>query len=422
MRLVFACALLLPSLAIGQSAPSLAPETVVVPSGNLRLKAFLWRPAGPGPSPAVLFVHGSGSTDAAHTGEFTMTEAAEELAPAFVRHGYAFLYLFRRGQGLSADQGPFMQDLLHREKAAKGDEARERLQFVLLTKDHLDDVMAGLSFLKTLPGVDARRIAIVGHSFGGQLTLLAIERDSSLRAAVTFGAAAASWEGSSEIRGLLLTAVRKTTVPIMLVHAANDYSTAPGKALDSELTRLGKAHVLRIYPPFGKSTDDGHMFVYTDIAGWEADVFRFLDQYVQPLTGRARLTRPPPVTCPMVTFDYPPSVTPKWPCASLTGGTQFVNFNQSFTQTFWPGYVLHGVTIADKRLSGSGRSSGRCRARESFHSQDGTQPEKSQVIRTGSLQPQNIAWNSGPDDSKAGGETEERFAEAFLHPFCGPRG
>jgi acetyl esterase/lipase len=31
--------------------------------------------------------------------------------------------------------------------------------------------------LKTVPGVDARRIAVAGHSFGGQLALLAAERD-----------------------------------------------------------------------------------------------------------------------------------------------------------------------------------------------------------------------------------------------------
>jgi dienelactone hydrolase len=280
IRLLFGCALLLPALVRGQSAVSLAPETVVVPSGTLRLKGFLWRPAGSGLVPAVLFVHGSGSTDAAHTGDLVITEAAAKLAPVFVKHGYAFLYLFRRGQGLSADQAPFMQDLLQREKAAKGEDARKRLQFVLLTTDQLDDVMAGLSFLKTRPGIDGHRIAVVGHSFGGQLTLLAAERDSSLRAAVTFGAAAASWEGSPEIRDLLLNAVRKGTVPLMLIHAANDYSTVPGKALDSELARLGKTHLLKIYPPFGKTSDDGHMFVYADIADWELDVFRFLDQHV----------------------------------------------------------------------------------------------------------------------------------------------
>ncbi len=281
-RLFCALALLLSSVAIAQSPPSVSPETVVVPSGNLRLKGLLWRPAGTIPSPAVLFVHGSGSTDAAHTGELAITEAAALLAPVFVKHGYAFLYLFRRGQGLSADQGPFIQDVLQREKAAKGDEARKHLQFVLLTTDHLDDVMAGLSFLKTLHGVDAHRIAVVGHSIGGQLTLLAAEQDSSLRAAVTFGAAAASWDGSPEIRELMLTAVRNTTVPLMLLHAANDYSTASGQALDSELARLNRPHALRIYPPFGKTSDDGHMFVYTDIPEWEADVFGFLDQYCKP--------------------------------------------------------------------------------------------------------------------------------------------
>jgi dipeptidyl aminopeptidase/acylaminoacyl peptidase len=272
---------LLSCMAVCQSTPSTGPEIVVVPSGNLRLKGYLWKPAGSAPSPVVLFVHGSGNTDAAHTGGFTMEETADILAPAFIKHGYAFLYLCRRGQGLSANQAPFMQDVLQHEKATKGDEARKRLQFVLLTTDHLDDVMAGLSFLKSLPGVDSHRIAIVGHSFGGQLTLLAVERDSTLRAAVTFSAAAGSWEGSSDVRERMLTAVRKTTVPVMLLHVANDYSTAPGKAMAGELARLGKPHVLKIYPPVGRTADDGHNFVYTAVAQWETDVFGFIDQYAR---------------------------------------------------------------------------------------------------------------------------------------------
>src|SRR5947207_3960102 len=172
------------ALAIDQQV-SIAPETVVVPSGKLRLKAFLWKPSGPGPFPAVLFCHGSGGADAGHTAELSITEAAEKLAPLFLKHGYAFLHLFRRGQGLSADQGPFMQDILKREEAAKGKEARQHLQFVLATTDHLEDVMAALSFLKAAPAIDAKRIAVVGNSFGGQLTLLAAGRDNSVRAGVT---------------------------------------------------------------------------------------------------------------------------------------------------------------------------------------------------------------------------------------------
>jgi predicted acyl esterase len=95
--------------AVAHQPTAITSEIVVVPSGALRLKALLWLPENGGPFPAVLFNHGSGSSDAMHTGPFVITEAAERLGPIFVKHGYALLYLFRRGQGLSADQGDFMQ-------------------------------------------------------------------------------------------------------------------------------------------------------------------------------------------------------------------------------------------------------------------------------------------------------------------------
>ncbi len=278
--LAFLFALTSTALAVGQQA-SIAQETVVVPSGKLRLKAFLWKPAGLGPFPAVLFCHGSGGADAGHTAGLPITEAGQKLAPLFLKHGYAFMYLFRRGQGLSADQGPFMQNILQREETTKGKEARQHLQFVLARTDHLDDVMAGLSFLKATPAIDAKRVAIAGHSFGGQLTLLAAERDNTLRAAVAFAAAANSWERSSELRERLLTAVNKATAPIMLIHAANDYSTAPGYALAGELERLHKPHLLKVYPPVGGTSEDGHNFLYLATPRWEDDVFKFLDEHVK---------------------------------------------------------------------------------------------------------------------------------------------
>jgi carboxymethylenebutenolidase len=278
--LVFVLALTITRAAVGQSSPPAAQQTVEISSGKLHLKAFLWKPTGPGPFPAVLFNHGSGGVDAATTAGMPITEAAEKLAPLFLKHGYAFLYLFRRGQGLSADQASFMQDVLQREEAAKGKEARQHLQFILGTTDQLDDVTAALSFLKTVPGVDVKRIAVAGHSFGGQLTLLAAERDGTVRAVVTFGAAANSWERSPELRERLLTAVRKASAPIMLIHAANDYSTAAGTALGAELDRLHKPHLLKIYPPVGQSTDDGHNLLYLAIPQWEPDVFKFLDDNV----------------------------------------------------------------------------------------------------------------------------------------------
>jgi carboxymethylenebutenolidase len=274
------CVLLLSLSALGESMQSMAPQVVEFASGKLRLNGYLWKPVGTGPFPAVLFNHGSGGADADHTAGMPITQAANVLAPFFVKHGYAFLYPFRRGHGPSASQAPFMQDVLHREEESKGKDARQHLQFVLLTTDQLDDVMAALAFLKTVPGVDSHRIAVAGHSFGGQLTLLAAERDKTVRAAVTFAAAAASWDRSPELRERLMTAIHNTNADIMLTHAENDFSTSPGKALGAELERLHKPYVLKIYPPVGLTSEDGHGMLYENIPAWESDVFEFLDQYV----------------------------------------------------------------------------------------------------------------------------------------------
>jgi carboxymethylenebutenolidase len=259
--------------AVGQSTRSVAPQRVVVPSGTLRLTALLWTPTGSGPFPAVLFNHGGNRTE---------SEKAQALGPVFAKHGYLFLYLFRRGYGLSADQGEFMRDILDREAQARGEEARKRLQLRLLTTDHLDDVMAGLGFLKRVANVDSGRVVVGGHSTGGQLTLLALERDKSVRAAVAFSPAAQTWEGSPELQKRLLAAARSIETPIFLTHPANDFSIVPGQKLSAELTRLRRPHELKIYPAVGDSPTAGHQAVYTDIATWEPDVFRFLEKHVRP--------------------------------------------------------------------------------------------------------------------------------------------
>jgi carboxymethylenebutenolidase len=267
---------------IAARAEGQGPDTVVVQSGALSLRALLWRPEGRGPFPAVLFNHGSWPRDtrSGRPAREIFAQAAS-LGPVFARHGYVFLFLFRRGAGLSAGQGTHAGDLLERELAANGQAARNRLQVRLLERDELSDALAGLAFLRALPEVDSRRVAVAGHSFGGSLTLLLAERDSTLAAAVDFAGAAASWEPSPELRARLLTAVGATTVPIFFIHAANDYSLAPGKALAAEMARLGKPHRIKIFPPFGTTASQGHNLVDLSPVTWERDVFAFLDEHMR---------------------------------------------------------------------------------------------------------------------------------------------
>jgi dienelactone hydrolase len=259
------------------AAPQGTPiaETVVVKSGDLQLKGLFWRPAGAGPFPAVLFNHGWGAAPI----DINQAEAIARgtTGPTFAKHGYALLWLFRRGEGLSRDQGtPFEESLTA--AASRGDQsARAQVRDRLLTTEQLEDVLAGLAYLRARPDVARNRVSVAGHSGGGILAILAARRDRSLQAVVSFAAAEASWNSAS-IRTLLIDAVAAVNVPVMFIHAAHG-DVAPGAAMAAEMERHGQAHVLKIYPAFGRTAQDAHNFAFAAIPQWESDVFAFLDEH-----------------------------------------------------------------------------------------------------------------------------------------------
>jgi carboxymethylenebutenolidase len=264
-----------------------APDTVVVRSGELRLQALLFHPSGRGPFPAVLFNHGSG-----HSGGVSADgpdhRHPELLGPVFARHGYLFLYLYRRGDGMSAGQGIPSGELMDRAFASGGREARNQAQLRLLETDELEDAAAGLRYLRARPEADAARLAVVGHSFGGSLTLLLAERDPGVRAVVTFAAVGYSWDRSPELRARLSTAVERMAAVALFVAAANDHSLRPARELGAEMQRLGKVQHVIIYPPVGRTAAEGHDFIHMGIASWEPEVFAFLDRSLgrAPPSGR----------------------------------------------------------------------------------------------------------------------------------------
>ena len=56
------------------------------------------------------------------------------LGPLFARHGYVFLFLFRRGAGLSAGEGTNSFDRMRQASAENGQEGRNRMLLELLER------------------------------------------------------------------------------------------------------------------------------------------------------------------------------------------------------------------------------------------------------------------------------------------------
>ena len=182
---IYALAIVLSVPLVGaQNAGSHEPGLVTVRSGDVSLRALVWRPAGTGPFPAVLLNHGSGRTREELERLGPYEKQAEAIGPVFARHGYVFMYLFRRGVGLSADQGVSSVEVMNREAAEHDQTARNALQLQLLENRESIDARAALAFLRARSDVDRGDVALVGDSFGSSLTLVVGEREPALRALV----------------------------------------------------------------------------------------------------------------------------------------------------------------------------------------------------------------------------------------------
>jgi len=78
----------------------------------------------------------------------------------------------------------------------KGQEERNKVQLQQPETSQLQDMIAGLTFLKKRKDVDVNHMVVIGHSFGGSLAILLAEHEPSLKSVVIFGPAGYSWNRS----------------------------------------------------------------------------------------------------------------------------------------------------------------------------------------------------------------------------------
>ncbi|HEY6516837.1 MAG TPA: dienelactone hydrolase family protein [Steroidobacteraceae bacterium] len=261
--------LMLLAVACGARTSS-AAEQVSFPSGNKTLHGLIFKPAGSGPFPTVLYNHGSAPG-------LLNNEAFARIAPVFTAHGWAFFAPYRRGQGLSSDAGAYIGTEIAAASARGGASLAARTTVKLLTTEQLQDQMAALAWLRRQPFVRQGEIAVMGNSFGGIEAVLGAARGDYC-AAVDASGGAESWSAESELREVMLRAVQASMAPIFFFQARNDYNLAPSRTLYGAARRAGRRARMRIYPPYGDTPAAGHSFAWRGAKVWGSDVLRFVDR------------------------------------------------------------------------------------------------------------------------------------------------
>jgi uncharacterized protein len=185
--------------------PPASMEEVAIESHGSRMNGIVYLAAGAGNHPVVIFFHG-----------YPGNERNLDLAQAVRRAGYQALYVDYRGMWGSGGTFSFANGL---------EDAKTILAWV-----RTPEIAAKYHF-------DSRRIAVVGHSFGGWLALMtAAHQERSVciagLAAWNVGLAAQRFERHPDERDANRDYLRVTTAPGAPVHAGDLLSEMTTHARD----------------------------------------------------------------------------------------------------------------------------------------------------------------------------------------------
>jgi dienelactone hydrolase len=250
------------------SRSSVVPQEVTFPSGDLMLKGYLYLPPGLGPFPCMITNHGStiekGSSDVCRPG----------TAALLLSWGIASFLPHRRGYGNSPGAGWLDEVTAEFATPEYDNQLAPRLD------RESDDVLAALTWLQQREEIDTARIGVMGSSFGGTNTLLAAAKSDGFRCAVEFAGAAINWEHTPGLRVLLLDQAAAVQCPIYFIQAQTDFSTQPTVELAAAARAAGVETQSRVFPAWGLTEDEGHVFERNGPHVWADEVRRFLERWL----------------------------------------------------------------------------------------------------------------------------------------------
>ena len=190
-------------------APYVTPENfterdVTVDAGGWPLPGTVAMPVGNAPFPAVVLVHGSGPGDRDES--IGPNKPLRDLALGLASRGIATLRYDKRTR-------------VHGQKVA----ADERLT---AKEEVVDDAVAAVRLLQRTPGIDPKRIFVLGHSLGAML-------------APRIGAAA------PEVAGLILLAGAVRSLPQLLIDQTRYLALADGTISPDEARQIEEVETLK---------------------------------------------------------------------------------------------------------------------------------------------------------------------------------
>jgi carboxymethylenebutenolidase len=192
------------------------------------MDVFVFRPAGPGPHPGILLAQ---HIPMGHTGlendPFTLTTAQR-----FADNGYMVAV-------------PFIFHWWPKSAALEKKREESRDDWIVA------DIKAGLAVLKAQSGIDAGRIAMVGHCWGGRVAWLAACHMRFAALATFYGGNVKKALGAGNVTPLELAP--HITCPVIGFYGNNDTNPSPQDVTDysAALTSAGISHTFHRYDGAG---------------------------------------------------------------------------------------------------------------------------------------------------------------------------
>ena len=152
-----------------------------------------------------------------------------EMGEYFSQRGY--LVFIPRRRGHEGSTGAYFPDFTSTFCSKKGDDNFCKMEAL---HEQVDNVKEGIDFARRQPGVDKDQVAIIGHSFGGIVTIFSNARDLGQRAVVDVAGGSQSWprpqenaDGNPTTVHDMEEAVRNAVAPIFFFEPMNDRSIDP---------------------------------------------------------------------------------------------------------------------------------------------------------------------------------------------------